>query len=226
VSTIDPIAVLKRVPIFSGLGQTELAALANLAIARNVRAGEFVFWEGDAPAWFYVLAAGRIKVLKHTSSGKEVIVAFFGPGEMFGEVGIFADKPYPASAQADTDVAILAIKKADFLSFFARNPQVALAIINILGSRLRTAQSRLKDLAGERAEQRLAHTLHMLSARLGADLPFTRQNIADMSGTTPETAIRVLSRLSKAGIIRSSRGMMTVLNARRLQTLAEGPPAA
>jgi CRP/FNR family transcriptional regulator len=119
---------------------------------------------------------------------------------------------------------VLRIRREDFLSFVAQRPQVVLRIISVLGERLRDAQGRLKDLAGERVEQRLARTLLMLSAKLGATLPFTRQEIADMAGTTTETAIRFISRLKDGGIIRSARGSITILDKTKLRLLSEGPP--
>ena len=216
--------LLKRSFIFSESSGEELAELAGLAARRSFVPGEFVFWEGDAPDSFYIVIEGRVKVLKHSSLGKEFIIAFFGPGEMFGEVAVFQDRPYPASAQAAADTKVLRIRREDFLSFVAQRPQVVLRVISVLGERLRDAQGRLKDLAGERVEQRLAHTLLMLSAKLGATLPFTRQEIADMAGTTTETAIRFISRLKAGEIIRSARGRITILDKTRLRLLSEGPP--
>ena len=216
--------LLKRSFIFSESSEEELAELAGLAARRSFVSGEFVFWEGDAPDSFYIVIEGRVKVLKHSSLGKEFIIAFFGPGEMFGEVAVFQDRPYPASAQAAADTKVLRIRREDFLSFVAQRPQVVLRVISVLGERLRDAQDRLKDLAGERVEQRLAHTLLMLSAKLGATLPFTRQEIADMAGTTTETAIRFISRLKDGEIIRSARGRVTILDKTKLRLLSEGPP--
>ena len=206
------------------MNERELTELAELATERSFADGEFVFWEGDAPNWFYIIVEGRVKVLKHSSRGKDFIIAFFGSGEMFGEVAVFEDKPYPASAQAVSATRVLGIKKADLLSFLAQHPQVALRIISILSGRLRDAQNRLKDLAGERIEQRLARTLLMLSSKLGTTLPFTRQELADMAGTTAETTIRFLSRLKDAGIIRSTRGKVIIINDTKLKLLSEGPP--
>ena len=216
--------ILKQSLLFSSLKEGELAELSKLAIERNFKPDEFVFWEGDAPDYFYIVVEGRIKIAKYSSSGKEFIIAFFGPSEMFGEVAVFEGKPYPASAQAVADTRVLVIKKDDFLSFLATRPQVALEIINVLGGRLRDAQSRLKDLAGERVEQRIAMTLLMLSSKLGHTLPFTRQEIANMAGTTTETAIRVTSQLKERGIIRSVRGKITILDETKLKLLSEGPP--
>jgi len=217
-------AALKKSLVFSGLSDAELAGLSRLAAARRLEAGQYAFWEGDDPDYFYILISGRIKVLKHSSQGKEVIIAFFGPGEMFGEVAVFEDKAYPASAQTAVESQVAAIKKDDLLSFLTAHPQVVLRIINILGGRLREAQGRLKDLAGERVEQRLARTLLMLSAKLGASLPFTRQEIADMVGTTTETAIRVMSQLKNRGIISSVRGKVTITDEQKLRLLSEGYP--
>ena len=218
------VKVLGQSLIFSSLNEAELVELAGMAIERGFSSNEFIFWDGDAPDWFYIIAEGKVKVLKHSSLGKEFIVAFFGPGEMFGEVAVFENKPYPASAQAVAETRVLGIKREDLLSFLARHPQVVLRIINVLGSRLRDAQNRLRDLAGERVEQRIARTLFMLSSKLGSTLPFTRQEIADMSGTTAETAIRVMSQLKERGIIRSVRGKTIILDEVKLRLLREGPP--
>jgi CRP/FNR family transcriptional regulator len=216
--------ILRRRSIFSGLSNSELAELVGLAAERSFRPGEFIFWEGDAPDYFYIIAEGRVKVIKHSSEGKEFIIAFFDSGEMFGEVAVFEGKSYPASAQAVADTKVLGIRRDSFLSFLSAHPRVAMGIISILSGRLRDAQSRLKDLAGERVEQRLARILLMLSSRLGSTLPFTRQEIADMAGTTTETAIRIMSNFKQRGIIRSVRGKVIILDREKLRLLGEGPP--
>lgn len=220
----DKTQILRQSSIFHTLNDDELAELSRLAIEHRFAPDEFIFWEEDTPDWFYIIAEGKVKVLKYSSLGKEFIIAFFEPGEMFGEVAVFENKPYPASAQAIAETRVLGIKKDDFLSFLVNRPQVALRIINVLGGRLRDAHSRLRDLAGERVEQRLARTLLMLSSKLGPNLPFTRQELADMAGTTTETAIRILSQLKDRGIIRSVRGRIIILNETKLQLLSEGPP--
>ena len=225
MQSISKAQILRRSPIFSSLNDDELGELANLAAERNFMSNEFIFWDGDTPDWLYIVAEGKVKVLKHSASGKEFIIAFFSSGEMFGEVAVFENKPYPASAQAVAETNVVAIKREDFLSFLANRPQVALRIINVLGERLRDAQSRLRDFAGERVEQRLAGVLLMLSLKLGFTLPFTRQEIADMVGTTTETAIRVMSHLKDRGIIRSTRGKVIILDEEKLRLLSEGPPS-
>lgn len=218
------IQVLKRSLIFSNLNEDELTELASLATGVSFAPGEFIFWDGDSPDWFYMVAEGKVKVLKYSSLGKEFIIAFFDSGEMFGEVAVFQNQPYPASAQAVAETKVLRIGRPDFLSFLVRRPEVAMRIISVLGGRLRDAQGRLRDLAGERVEQRLARTLLMLSSKLGPSLPFTRQEIADMAGTTTETAIRFMSHLRDRKIVRSARGKTVILDEEKLRILGEGPP--
>ena len=220
----DRVEVLRQSFIFSTLNDKELGELANLASEYSFGANDFVFWDGDSPDRLYIVVEGKVKVIKHSSLGKEFTIAFFGSGEMFGEVAVFENKPYPASAQAVTEARVLGIKRNDFLSFLANRPQIALGIINVLSGRLRDAHTRLRDLAGERVEQRLASLLIMLSSKLGLTLPFTRQEIADMAGTTIETAIRVMSNLRDRGIIRSTRGKVIILDEQKLRLLSEGPP--
>jgi CRP/FNR family transcriptional regulator, nitrogen oxide reductase regulator len=215
--------IIEQTFVFSSLDPADLNILSSLTVEYHFVPDEYIFMEGDPSERFYIIADGRVRVSKLSSQGKEVVLAFFGPGEMIGEVAVFENKPYPASAQALTGVSLLGIKKQDFLSFLVCRPQVALKIINVLSGRLRDSQSRLRDLAGERVEQRLARIMIMLSSRIGSDLPFTRQELSDMAGTTTETAIRILSQWKERGIISSVRGKITILDPTRLAQLAAGP---
>lgn len=221
---IDRIRVLKQSLIFSGLEANDVAELASLCREKRLGAGEFAFMEGDQPDRFYLVAAGKVKVVKTSSAGKDFIIAFFGPGEIIGEVAVFERRPYPASAQAVEDSIVLGFRREDFLEFLSDRPEVALRIVSVLSGRLRMASDRLRDLAGERVEQRIARVLLMLSARLGPSLPFTRQDIANMAGTTTETAIRFLSSLNTRKITRSARGKIIILDELKLKLLSEGPP--
>lgn len=218
------IEALQRSLLFSTLGDEVLRDLAALTVEEHYAPGQFVFWEGDPAHSFFMVSQGRVKVLKHSSTGKELIVAFFGQGEMFGEVGIFEDKPYPASAQAVQSSSILRVPGDDFLSFIAARPQVPLKIIQVLSARLRDAQGRLRDVAAERAQQRLARLLLMLSSKLGPTLPFTREEIGQMAGITTETTIRLLGQLAAAGVVRPRRGSVKIVDGDRLKLLSEGPP--
>ena len=220
----NKVSILKASSIFGCLQDNELEELAGHAVLRSYKPGSFIFWEGDSPHYFYIVAKGRIRALKNSSAGREVTIAFFENYEMFGEVAVFQNMPYPASAEAVVDTDILQINMDDFLSFLGRSPQVALRIISILGERLREAQERFKDIAGERVEQRIARILLMLSGKNGPVLLYKRQEIAEMSGTTTETAIRIMVRFKEMEVIDSARGKITILNARKLKLLSEGPP--
>jgi CRP-like cAMP-binding protein len=215
---------LRRAFIFSSLSDSEIRDLAHISDYRRFAGGEYLFLEGDAPRHLLIMAEGQVRVIRHSAAGKDFIVAFFNPGDMFGEVAVFEDQPYPASAQASVASAVVAVPRAAFLAFLSQRPQVALSIISVLVGRLRDAHSRLKDLATERVEQRLANALFMLSSKLGPILPFTRQDIAEMTGTTTETAIRTLSRFKERGIINTTRGKITIVSLEKLRLLGEGRP--
>jgi CRP/FNR family transcriptional regulator len=222
----EKVKIIRHSPIFMSLADAELTGLAKITTERRFNPGEIIFFEGDTPEWFYIVAEGRVKAFKQSSSGKEFTIAFFSPGEIFGEVAVFENKPYPASASAQSvgETVVLGIKREELLAFLAKHPGVALRIIGVLGERLRNAQSRLGDMAGERAVARLAGILLMLSSKMGNELPFTRQEIADMTGTTIETAIRILSRLKSGGVIRSTRGKIIIIDEAKLNALSAGPP--
>ena len=210
--------------MFRPLSPACLARLGQITTARHLDADNVLFWEGDKPDFFYIIRRGRIKVFKHSSQGKEMIIAFFGPGDMIGEVAIFDDKPFPATAQAVEPTEILQVDGRSFLHIVAEFPDISLGIIKNLSARLRESQSRLRDIATERVEQRVARILLMLAEKLGDSLPFTRQEIADMTGTTTETAIRVLSQFDERGITASSRGHIVIRDKVRLNLLSQGPP--
>lgn len=218
------VATLRRAYLFSDSKEEDLDEIISKAVTRKYREGEYLFWEGDLPEYFYLLTEGRVKVLKHGSLGRETIVAFFSPGEIFGEIAVLENKTYPASCQAVSETEVLMISRKAFNEFIVRHPAVAMAMVAILSGRLREAQGRLHDMAGERVEQRLARTLERLSYKIGPNLPFTRQELADMSGTTLETTVRFFSRLKEGGIISSRRGLVIIKDEVKLRLLAEGPP--
>jgi len=222
---IEKIALLRKVPLFSALNDVELAELASLTRERRLATGESVFWEGAPAEWFYLIAEGRIKVAKLSSTGKEIILSFFGSGEMFGEVAVFENQPYPASALAVEQTRLLVLRKEHFSALLLKYPSLGMRVIAVLSGRLRDAQNRLRDLAGERVEQRLARLLLSLSERLGPTLTFTRQELSDMAGTTTETAIRITSQWKERGLITTERGAITIADPVKLRLLADGPPA-
>ena len=220
--TDDISPLLSKTFLFSSLDENELGAVASFARARNVVAGETIFWEGDAPEWLYIVAEGKIKVAKYASSGKELIVAIFTQGNIFGELAVFDGKSYPASAVAQVTSRIIGIRRTDLLEFLSTNPSVTLKMINLLGTRLRDAHDRLRDMAGEKVDHRIASVLLMIADKIGPVIPFTRQEIADLSGITIETVIRVTTRLKEHSIISTTRGEITIIDKEKLKLFGDG----
>ncbi|MBN1856082.1 MAG: Crp/Fnr family transcriptional regulator [Dehalococcoidia bacterium] len=217
------VTVLRSSEAFSSLDAVELGELASVCKEITRSAGELVFREGGRPHSLFIVSHGRIKVLKHSSRGKEHIIGFFGPGEMVGEVAVFEERPYPASAEAVENSRLIRILREDFVAYLVRRPSVALHIIRVLGSRLRTAQGRLMDSTTERAQQRLARILLMLVRRVGPTLPFTREELGQMTGLTTETVSRQIGEFSAMGILNLGRRELVIVDEDRLVLLSEGP---
>src|SRR5262249_35688056 len=153
---------------------------------------------------------GHVKILRHSRTGKDVVLDLLGPGEIFGGVAVIERRPYPAAAQASDGVVILKIPADAITAVAERHPVLIKELALMLGRRLRTAHDSVKSLSVDPVEARLAAGLVRLAEREGVPgeqgvaLPFhlTRQSLADMTGTTVETAIRVVSRWLKDGLVR------------------------
>ncbi len=152
-----------------------------------------------------------------------------GPGQLLGSVAVFDGGGYPGTAQAIEDCTLLVIGRNDCLTLVSRYPVFALTVINDMGLRLRSSAEQIRSLAVERVEQRIARTLLKLGQTAGADspegrvieLPLTRQDVADMTGTTVETAIRVMSKFRREELIFTRRGKVVLVDLDALQEIAE-----
>jgi len=222
--------LLRKSSIFSHLNKQQCVRLSRIAVWHHLKLGQFMYSEGDLLEYFYLVAEGRLKILKHSPSGKDVIVAFSGPGEILGNVSLSSEKPHFYSAQSMIETKVLAIKGDDLRTFLSNDPQVGFEVLRkmllVADQRLTSALIRLVDLAAERAEHRLAYTLFTLSSEVGRTLPFTRQEVAQMAGTTTETAIRFVSRLKKAGVVRAPRRKIHIIDQTKLGLLAGDLPQA
>ncbi len=207
---------LKGSPLFVDVTDEELFELAELAAMRYARAGQFIFTEGDLLEYLYLVVEGRVKILMHSPSGKDFVMAFSGPGEIIGNAALYSARAHANSAQAVLDAKLLAIRNDDFLSFLSRKPELGFRILRrllvVVGIRLMGAMRRLTDLAAEKAENRLAYVLFTLSLEFGLTLPFTREEVAQMAGTTTETAVRFISSLKKLGILGPARRKVVILD--------------
>ena len=221
--------VLMALPVFAGLSERDWAKVIDLFSERQYQKDDYIFPEGEAPVYLYLVKTGKVKVLRHSTDGKDVVLRVVGPGQMLGTVATFDGGGYPGTAQAIEDCTLLAIARNDCLTLVTRYPVFALAVISGMSGRLRGSAEQIRSLAVERVEQRIARVLLKLGASAGFDtpegrvieMPLTRQDVADMTGTTVETAIRVMSKLRRNEVIRTRRGKVVLVDVEALQAIAE-----
>jgi CRP/FNR family transcriptional regulator, nitrogen oxide reductase regulator len=232
MSPKDAVDVVRGSPIFAGLAAKDLAALAAAARDARYRAREVIFEEGEPAVAFCIVKRGHVKILRHGKRGKDVVLELLGPGEAFGGVAVIERRPYPASAQATEPTVVTKIPHEVILAMTERYPSIVREMALMMGRRLRAAHESVTSLASDPVETRLAATLVRLADREGVragarvTLPFqlTRQSLADMTGTTVETAIRVLGRWQRDGVIADEDGHLVVADIDALRDLVEGEP--
>jgi CRP-like cAMP-binding protein len=191
---------------------------------------EYLFWEGEPAEWLVFVAEGQVKMIKHSESGRETILATFGPGQIVGEVGVLVGEVYPATAQALESASTLSIRRDEYIEMVRRKPELAWALIQELGRRLQGAHEAIRSLAVEKVERRVARVVLRMANTAGERLddgtvrisvPLSRQDIADMAGTVIETAIRALSKFQKQGLIETREGYIVLLQPHQLVAIAE-----
>ncbi len=220
---------LQEMPILSSLPQRDWEKVKGLFIEKRFGKDDYIFFEGDPASWLGVVLGGRVKMIKHSEAGKDVVLDVISPGEILGEVAAFNGEPHPVTAQAMEPAVVAIIHQSDYLRLLKEYPALALGVIEEQGRRLREAQDMIKSMAVERVERRVARILLKLAATTGAsnengiiiELPLTRQDIAEMTGTTVETAIRTMSKFRKKGLVRTKRGQVTILEPHELVKIAE-----
>jgi CRP/FNR family transcriptional regulator len=221
---------LRASAVFAGLPLKELESLAAAAREEPCRAREYVFHEGDPALWLCFVKSGHVRIVRHSRTGKDVVLELLGPGEIFGGVAVIERRPYPAAAQATEPSVVVKIPAEVAVGLAERHPTVVREMALLIGRRLRAAHDSVKSLSVEPVEARLATTLLRLAdregvrTRSGVELPFhlTRQSLADMSGTTVETAIRVVSRWLRDGLVEDRGGRLVVKDRDAVRELAEG----
>src|SRR5262249_38943365 len=226
----DVVAFLRRSPVFANIPARGLTALGTVTRGDRYRAREFVFMEGEPADWFCVVRSGRVKILRASRGGKEVVLELLGPGEPFGGVAVIERRPYPASAQATEASVVLKIPREPIIALSERHPGLIREMALMIGRRLRAAHESVHSLAGDPVEARLAAALLRLAERdgmrgpAGITLPFTltRQSLADMTGTTVETTIRIMSRWQKDRLVGDESGRLVLLDPSALREIAQG----
>lgn len=215
---------LKKSAIFGVLTKEELKTISPLFHTLDFRNGDYIFLEGEPSDWLYIVSKKRVKIIKHTRSGRDVLLEIKSPGEIFCCTNVLDNKPYPESAQAKEAASVLKISRKNLLRIIDAYPLLRVGITGYLNEKLSDAYDMMKDISTEIVENRIASLLLKLSEKAVTrdagyskiDFPLTRQEIADMVGTTVETAIRVMSKFQKLKIIKSS-GSIILVNAEALQ---------
>ncbi|MBI5849090.1 MAG: Crp/Fnr family transcriptional regulator [Nitrospirae bacterium] len=218
---------LKKVSIFSTLSSEELKELSRYLLSETLAKKESIFSEGDSSEWLYIVKTGKVKITKLSNEGKEIILEIISPHEMFGGIAVVRGFPYPANAVAMEDSEVLKISRKNLLSLMDKLPNLMYCMAMNIGDRIKDTHETLKNIALEKVESRIASLLIKLSEKSGEKvsegiaitMKLTKQDIAEMVGTTVETSIRTMSKLAKAGLINAKSGKIIIRDLEKLRSL-------
>ena len=233
-SSIDPVDFISRIPPFQGLTSTELQAIAQTAHLRQVERQTFFYHQGDPATNFYILRTGQVRLTEVTAAGQQLLVRFVGPGEALGIIAALENTVYPLAAQAVEDCQALAWDSATLERLMERFPRLAINGLRLVSQRWHELEERYRELATERVERRIAQTLLRLARQSGCrieggvliDLPLTRQDLAEMTGTTLYTVSRILSRWEQEQLVETGRERVLICYPHGLTRIAEDLPPA
>lgn len=219
---------LKRIDLFKNLSDQELSELGAHISSESFKKKETIFHEGEPPEWFYIVASGKVKITKLSHEGKEVILEIIQPGDIFGGVAVLKNFPYPANAVTMEDTEALKISRKNLMRLLDRFPNLMYCIALQLGDRMKSSYDSLKNIALERVEARIAALLLKLAGKVGVetrdglmiDMRLTKQDVADMVGTTVETSIRTFTKFKKQGLVYDSDGRIVIKDKKGLTALA------
>jgi CRP/FNR family transcriptional regulator len=215
----ETITLLHRVPVFSTLAVEELERVAAVAVPRQFEDGEVVFREGDQSDTCYIVRTGRCRAIREHQDGRSITLAHFGPGDIFGELAMFDDERRSATVEAIDATEATAILGPDMRRLLRQHPDIAVKLISSLGRRLRETNERLARQSFQTVQSRVAAVLvQLVEAERGegtADdvlITSTQADLAQLAGSSRESASRFLAVLERAGIITQGRGKLVVHN--------------
>jgi CRP-like cAMP-binding protein len=220
----DAVKLLARVPTFETLGPDELQRVAEVAVPRSFDAHQVIFREGDASDTCYIVRTGHARAVRASRDGRSIALAHFGPGDIFGELAMFDDELRSATVETLDEVRAIAILGADMRRLLREHPDISSKLVIALGRRLRETNERLSRQSFQTVQSRVAGVLARLveQARIeGASedevlVVITQADIAQLAGSSRESASRFLAVLERAGVVRQGRGRITVLHPERL----------
>lgn len=221
-------ALLRVTPVFKKLKPEDRQTIARAASIRRYARGETIFEQGTPSDAFYTIATGRVKIFKMMPTGKDIILEVFGSGDPLGAVAAYDGRPFPASAVALEDTTCVLIPRAAFFSLLEQHPSLVRGLMLGLTLRLVELTNRLAELSGGRIEPRFARLVLKLAGEMGRPgrggtfipLALSRQELADMTGTTIETCIRIMSRWGKQDIVRTEKDGFVIVDRKALDALA------
>jgi CRP/FNR family transcriptional regulator len=218
------VELLKSASLFADLEAEELERFSHVAVPRSFPAGTRVFHEGDNSDACYIVKEGSFRVTREHSDGRAITLATLGPGEIFGELAMLDGDQRSASAEALTDGELLALPAGDVRGLLARHPEIALKLVAGLVRRLRAANVRLSRQSFQTVPSRVAGILSQLSREAQDDgaedevtIRMNQTDLAQLAGTSRESVSRFLAELERAGVVRSGRGRVTVLDPPKLR---------
>jgi CRP-like cAMP-binding protein len=223
---------LQNNALFAGLPHTALEDILQSAVERQVDESGFFFFQGDSADKLYILRQGRAKLIQITPDGQQVLLRLIGPWTLFGVIAMVEDSLYPITCQAAEDCKALSWTQKEILKLVAKYSQLALNGMHIMAEQVQEFQNRYRELATERVERRLARTILRLASQTGRktpegiliNLPLTRQDLAEMTGTTLYTVSRIFSQWESQGLIQSGRERVVVRYPHGLVRIAEDLP--
>ena len=221
--------LLATLPLFRRVHPDERARVAAAGRLQTYERGEELFEEGEEPHTFVTVLEGRVKIYKRLASGKDVILQVFGVGDPLGAVAVYEGRPYPASAQAIESTTCLHLPRHDFFNFLEESPSLVRGVLSGLTLRLIELTDRIAELTGSAVEARFARLFLKLGEQFGqprsggllVPFPLSRQELADMTGTTVETCIRIMSRWGKDDVLLTEKDGFLLRNRRMLEDLSE-----
>ncbi len=222
---------LKQVVVFQNATDDDLRLILQNSIIRSVEEGGFFFFQGDSAEYLYVLASGQVKLMQANPNGQQVNLRTIYPWQMFGALGaVRAEASYPASAQTLEDSTALAIHSKFLHSMLETRPYLSFDLMNLMTAYIQEMQARYRELATERVEQRVANALIRLAGQAGIrsekdaaiELSFSRQDVAEMTGSTLFTVSRLFSEWERQGIIKTGRERIRILKPHELVRIADG----
>lgn len=222
--------VLRRVGLFAGLDAEALEAVASSSHERRFARDDVLFREGEEATHAHVVGWGRLRLEQTTADGQTVVLRYMGPGDLLAAVAVLRRIPLPATAAAVEDGLLLSWSAPRLADLMERHPRIALNTVEVVGGRIEELQTRLREVATQRVERRIAATLLRLAAQTGrrteagVEIPFalSRQDLAEMTATTLHTVSRTLSAWDQDGIVESRRSSHIVIRTpHRLVEIAE-----